>query len=190
MNNFDDYDDDPYFWRFRRTTPKKVKGGIRAQTKKFGNQWWGVRWLEAIEKFGPAKRVARGRSYARKGQVLELQFAPGLISATVQGSRDTPYEVEIILERLPPEIEENILHDLHTQPIYSATLLTGEVHPDVENLFRKYDFPLFPTKLEGRDASCSCPDDGNPCKHIAAVYYLISEELERDPFLLLHLRGI
>jgi uncharacterized Zn finger protein len=68
--------------------------------------------------------------------------------------------------------------------------LTGELHPDVENLFRKYDFPLFPTKSEGRGASCNCPDDKNPCKHIAAVYYLISEELERDPFVLLHLRGI
>jgi uncharacterized Zn finger protein len=185
-----DFDDDPFFWRFRRTKPKKVKGGIRAQTKKFGNQWWGVRWLEAIEKFGPAKRVARGRSYARKGQVLELQFEPGLISAVVQGSRDTPYEVEIYLEQLPAETETIILQALYTQPIFAATLLTGELHPDVENLFRKQDFPLFPTRSEGRGASCSCPDDRNPCKHIAAVYYLISEELERDPFLLLHLRGI
>jgi uncharacterized Zn finger protein len=60
----------------------------------------------------------------------------------------------------------------------------------VEDLFRKYDVPLFPTKAEGREAYCSCPDSSIICKHIAAIYYLISIELERDPFLLLLLRGI
>src|SRR5687767_3728804 len=109
MNDFDDFDDDPYFWRFRRTKPKKVKGGIKAQTKKFGNQWWAVKWLEAIENFGPIRRVARGRSYARKGQVLDLTFAPGRISAVVQGSRETPYQVEIFLRTLDKSTHENIL---------------------------------------------------------------------------------
>ncbi len=186
----DDIEDDPYFWRFRRTKPREVKGGIRAQTKQFGKQWWAVKWLEAIEKFGPARRVARGRSYARKGQVVDLEFEPGRISAVVQGSRNTPYDVEIFLEILPPELETKMVRELQTQPIYAATLLTGDVHPDIETLFRKQGVPLFPAKSEGRNSTCSCPDTVNPCKHIAAVYYLISQELERDPFLLLHLRGI
>ena len=190
MNWEDDYADDPYFWRFYRAKTKTAKGGIKAQTKKFGNQWWAARWLESIETFGPSKRVARGRSYARKGQVLELHFEPGRISATVQGSRDTPYKVEIFLCRMTDEIEAMLVRDLQTEPIFAATLLIGELHPDVDRLFRKFDFPLFPTKEEGLQSTCSCPDAGNPCKHIAAVYYLISLELERDPFLLFHLRGI
>jgi uncharacterized Zn finger protein len=190
LDDFPDDLDDRFFWRFGRTKPIRVKGGIRAQRKKFGNQWWGVRWLEAIEKFGPAKRVARGRSYARKGQVLELRMEPGQISAIVQGSRDQPYQVEISLERVPADVESSILQELGTQPIFAATFLAGEVPPDIEKVFRHHRVPLFPTKAEGRSAFCSCPDDKNPCKHIAAIYYLISEELERDPFLLLHLRGI
>jgi uncharacterized Zn finger protein len=37
---------------------------------------------------------------------------------------------------------------------------------------------------------CSCPDDwGDPCKHAAAVYYLLAEQLDHDPFILFHLRG-
>jgi uncharacterized Zn finger protein len=191
MNFDDDFDtDDRFFWRFHRAKTKVAKGGIKAHTKKFGNQWWAAKWLEAIETFGPSKRVARGRSYARKGQVLDLRFEPGHISAAVQGSRDTPYQVEIFLGRLNEEKEAELIRDLQTEPIFAATLLTGELHPDVERLFRKFDFPLFPTKEEGRQSTCSCPDTGNPCKHIAAVYYLISLELERDPFLLLYLRGI
>ncbi|MDQ3684702.1 MAG: hypothetical protein M3430_03765, partial [Acidobacteriota bacterium] len=30
----------------------------------------------------------------------------------------------------------------------------------------------------------------NPCKHVAAVYYLLGEEFDRDPFLLFRLRGM
>ncbi|MFB6273641.1 MAG: SWIM zinc finger family protein, partial [Salinibacter sp.] len=37
---------------------------------------------------------------------------------------------------------------------------------------------------------CSCPDWSNPCKHIAAVYLLLAEEFDRDPFLLFRLRGM
>ena len=29
----------------------------------------------------------------------------------------------------------------------------------------------------------------NPCKHIAAVYYLLGERFDEDPFLIFHLRG-
>src|SRR4030095_5581977 len=39
-------------------------------------------------------------------------------------------------------------------------------------------------------AACSCPDNANPCKHVAAVYYLLGEEFDRDPFLIFQLRGM
>ncbi|HEU4618687.1 MAG TPA: SWIM zinc finger family protein, partial [Gammaproteobacteria bacterium] len=36
---------------------------------------------------------------------------------------------------------------------------------------------------------CSCPDDANPCKHVAAVHFVLGEAFDRDPFLLFELRG-
>ncbi|MBU7037515.1 MAG: SWIM zinc finger family protein, partial [Theionarchaea archaeon] len=39
------------------------------------------------------------------------------------------------------------------------------------------------------DTYCSCPDWANPCKHIAAVYFLLAERFDEDPFLIFHLRG-
>ena len=188
MAEWDD-DDDFFFWR-RHAKPIQVRGGIRAQAKKFGTQWWAQRWLEAVEKFGPHRRVARGRSYARKGQVLDLRIEPGLISAIVQGSRKEPYQVQIPVEKIPPAKVPALVYDLRTKPLYAAALLKGELHPEIETLFRKYGLPLFPVKQEGSDAFCNCPDSANLCKHIASIYYLISEELERDPFLILHLRGL
>jgi len=49
---------------------------------------------------------------------------------------------------------------------------------------------LFPQKQRDLKTNCSCPDWSNPCKHIAAVYYLLGEEFDRDPFLIFRLRGI
>jgi len=37
--------------------------------------------------------------------------------------------------------------------------------------------------------TCSCPDYANPCKHVAAVYYLLGERFDEDPFLMFELRG-
>jgi len=48
---------------------------------------------------------------------------------------------------------------------------------------------LFPLKRGDLETDCSCPDYSNPCKHIAAVYYLLGERFDEDPFVLFQLRG-
>src|SRR6266480_3513331 len=61
---------------------------------------------------------------------------------------------------------------------------------DIEEAFRAQKLSLFPEKLRDLATECSCPDYSNPCKHIAAVYYLLGEEFDRDPFLIFKLRGM
>ena len=36
---------------------------------------------------------------------------------------------------------------------------------------------------------CSCPDWAVPCKHVAAVCYLLAEAFDEDPFAILAWRG-
>jgi len=50
--------------------------------------------------------------------------------------------------------------------------------PDVEEVFQAVKVPLFPAKRGDLQTNCSCPDWANPCKHIAAVYYLLGERFE------------
>ena len=71
----------------------------------------------------------------------------------------------------------------------SAKLLAGEVPPELEEIFDSAGAPLFPTSAGDLDQHCSCPDWGVPCKHIAAVFYLLAEAFDADPFLILLLRG-
>ena len=61
---------------------------------------------------------------------------------------------------------------------------------EIEQAFRREGLSLFPTKLSDLKTSCTCPDWSNPCKHIAAVYYLLGEEFDRDPFLIFKMRGM
>ncbi|WP_269849999.1 SWIM zinc finger family protein [Methanosarcina horonobensis] len=61
---------------------------------------------------------------------------------------------------------------------------------DIDSVFRETGLSLFPETLDDLETDCSCPDWSNPCKHIAAVYYLLGEEFDRDPFLIFKLRGV
>jgi uncharacterized Zn finger protein len=60
---------------------------------------------------------------------------------------------------------------------------------DIEAIFDGMGSSLFPRNERDISFDCSCPDWGDPCKHGAAVYYLLAEQIDADPFTLFHLRG-
>src|SRR3989304_5832230 len=180
-------------WDFyERSSPIAVKGGIKAQTKKgqFSNSWWGKRWIDALESFQDSGRLSRGRSYARQGQVLNININPGEITAHVQGSRPTPYKVKIELEELSKTSWQLVIDTLSKQAIHVAKLLAGELPAEVEQVFQEVNIQLLPSHHGHLKTDCSCPDWSNPCKHVAAVLYLLGAEFDRDPFLLFKARGM
>ena len=176
---------------FPKSKPRAVAGGIKAQSKTgaFGKSWWAKRWIDVLESFNIGARLARGRTYARKGQVTAIKIEPGKVTAKVQGSRPQPYAVTIEIDRLAEKDWDKLVGELNTQAAFAAKLLAGEMPQDIEAAFAKAGLSLFPKSLKEIKTSCSCPDWSNPCKHIAAVYYLLGEEFDRDPFLLFRLRG-
>ncbi len=191
----DDWVDDREDFRrgfFPASKPIAAKGGIKAgsQRGEFGKSWWAKRWIAVLESFDIGTRLGRGRSYARSGQVLTIGVEKGCVTATVQGSRPRPYAVTINVKNIPEAGWKKVAKELSSRAIYAAKLLGGEMPQDIESVFKAAGVPLFPEKLRDLDTDCSCPDDSNPCKHIAAVYYLLGEEFDRDPFLLFRLRGL
>ncbi len=60
---------------------------------------------------------------------------------------------------------------------------------EIESAFEAAHIPLFPRDPRDILTDCSCPDYANPCKHVAAVYYLLGEQFDRDPFLIFMMRG-
>ena len=186
MGYWDDYR------RFKPSIPREAKGGIKAQSKRgtFGESWWARRWIAVLESFNIGARLGRGRSYARRGQVLSIEIDKGKVSAKVQGSRPKPYDVKLQVKTLSISDWQKLTKVLSRQAIFSAKLLMGEMPLDIEKAFKEAGLSLFPEKLKDLKTDCSCPDWSNPCKHIAAVYYLLAEEFDRDPFLIFKLRGM
>jgi uncharacterized Zn finger protein len=180
-----------YGW-YERTTPRDVKGGIKAHSKRgtFGESWWAKRWISVLESFDIGSRLGRGRSYARRGQVVSVDVAKGKVTAKVQGSQHEPYRVTIAIAPLGDREWAKVAEALSAQAIFAAKLLAGEMPQEVETAFTAAGVSLFPQKSRDLETSCSCPDWSNPCKHVAAVYYLLGEEFDRDPFLIFTLRGM
>ena len=179
-----------YWPRYESTRPLEADGiKAKSQRGKFTETWWGDRWIAALQPLMDSGRLGRGRSYARRGQVLEIDIQPGEITARVQGSRRSPYKVVIELNPLNAKQWDVVLNALADQAIYAAQLLNGEMPDDIEGIFDAVRVPLFPAAGGDLRSQCSCPDWANPCKHIAAVYYLLGERFDGDPFLLFELRG-
>ncbi len=179
-----------YWPRYEPSEPKGVDGiKARSQRGAFVQNWWADRWIKALTSIMDPARLSRGRSYARRGQVLNIDVVPGRVSARVQGSRSTPYQVQIQLKPLTSAQWDAVIVALAEQALFSAQLLSGEMPTEVEQVFDAVGVSLFPTSSGDLVTNCSCPDWANPCKHIAAVYYLLGERFDADPFLLFKLRG-
>jgi len=174
---------------YPKPKPRKPADGIKAQSKKFGQTWWASKWLAALERLMDSGRLSRGRSYARSGQVLNLDIKPGRVDARVQGSAPRPYKVQIEITPLSEKEWQRVADAMAEQAIFAAKLLAGEMPQNIEEAFAAAKVNLFPTSSGDLDTDCSCPDWSNPCKHIAAVYYLLGEQFDGDPFLLFRLRG-
>ena len=168
-----------------------MDGGLVARSARgaIGEQWWSRRFLEVLESFALGSRLTRGKNYARRGQVLSLKVSPGVVTASVQGSRKTPYKVSIALPAFPELVWAKVEVTLAEQAIHSARLLAGEMPPDLEAVFAAAGAPLFPQRATDLTLNCSCPDWEVPCKHLAAVFYLLAESFDDDPFAILLWRG-
>jgi uncharacterized Zn finger protein len=171
--------------------PRKVEGGIKARSKRgaIGEQWWSRRFIEVLESFGMQGRLARGRNYARSGQVLNLDISAGYVTAKVQGSRPKPYRVRLQVLPLTTRQWQRVEQALAGRALFRARLLAGEMPAEIEDVFADCGTPLFPRSDRELEMTCSCPDWGMPCKHMAAVCYVLAEAFDDDPFAMLAWRG-
>jgi len=182
-----DWDDD----RFPPSRPRKAEGGIKARSKRgsIGEQWWSRRFIDVLESLGLQSRLSRGRNYARSGQVLTLDIGTGHVTATVQGSRIKPYRVKLTVDPLTTRQWRRVEEALAARAVFRARLLAGEMPAEIEEVFASCGTPLFPKSIRDLEMTCTCPDWEVPCKHLAAVCYVLAEAFDDDPFAMLAWRG-
>ncbi|ANY09579.1 SWIM zinc finger family protein [Pseudonocardia sp. HH130630-07] len=171
--------------------PIRVEGGIRIHgaTGPVARTWWSARFLTVLEQVGVGGRLSRGRTYARSGQIVSLDVDAGAVVALVQGTRPQPYRVRIGLRVWDKTEWRRVEQELAADAWYAAALLAGTVPPEIEELLGGLGLSLFPTSADDLAQDCSCPDATVPCKHLAAVFYVLAQQCDTDPFTLLTLRG-
>jgi uncharacterized Zn finger protein len=158
--------------------------------RQFAATWWGQAWVDALEQRArlDPNRLPRGRTYARQQRVGELTVAPGEVVALVQGRRAAPYRVRVRVRAFTDAEWDTVLDAIAARAAHAAALLDGELPPAVLDDVGTAGIDLLPGPGE-IGPRCSCPDWADPCKHSAAVCYLVADVLDRDPFELFHLRG-
>jgi len=151
---------------------------------RFGRTWWGQTWVEALQRIDRyTNRLPRGRHYAATGRVLEIAIEEETVRAAVQGTRRRPYEVTIRLRPFTRAEVSRLKAAVAEDPALAAELALGKLPAEMLDLLAGHGLSLLPASWDDLRARCSCPDWANPCKHLAAVYYLLATETARcHPF--------
>lgn len=156
----------------------------------YGRTWWGQQWLNSLSNIDYENRLTRGSSYAKNGAVTKIKFKENIIRAKVAGSRSTPYKVDIILPPFfDPQLSE-FIGALAKKPTIISKLLNRELDEEVLAIAEDLGLKVFPKQWTDFKMQCSCPDWAVPCKHLAAVVYKVSAEIDNNPFLVFDLHNV
>ncbi len=177
-----------YDWYYDKPQKPAIEAGtgIRGGGK-FGSTWWGNQWLEAFNNISDSNRLPRGRTYANNGSVRDITIEGNRVQASVQGSR--LYKIDITIPKFDAQEQKKIVTLLSERPDLLSRLLNRELPQEVYKICADQDVQLFPRRWNDIKASCSCPDYAMPCKHLAAIIYLIANEIDKDPFQIFDLHG-
>ena len=157
---------------------------------KYGKTWWGEQWLGALKNIDYSNRLPRGASYARNGMVQEINFSGNIIRAKVKGSRRTPYSETIKLPEFSSKDIDKLIKLILEQPVVLSKLFNRQLDESLAKMAEEAGMPLFPKQWKDLKMNCSCPDWAVPCKHLAAVIYKTSMEIDNNPFLVFSLHGV
>lgn len=197
------YDTERYY---SQPTERELKTKVRASVNRAGKKnkdydpvivtgraiaesWWGKAWCENLERYADySSRLERGRRYVRTGTVIDLKIKKGHVTAKVQGTRSTPYNVDIRISPVDEEKCQKIMSVCGNKIESLEALMKGDFPEEYKDIFLSRD-GLFPNPRE-ISFHCSCPDWAIMCKHVSAVLYGIAVRFDSDPLLFFELRGI
>ncbi len=161
---------------------------VANSTRKLAANFWGSAWMKHLARCEAGGLcLAPGRSLLRHGCVLDLQIAPGHISALV--SAEQLYEVSLHISPMDEESLEALRIACGSKIDSLVSLLEGRVDSAVLEQLCAPETGLLPEPGDWH-MSCSCPDWSEPCAHAAAAVYAAGTLIDADPSLLFCLRSI
>jgi uncharacterized Zn finger protein len=158
--------------------------------------WWGENFVSALEAYIDPGRLQRGKAYRTDNRVLDFKIDGCEVKATLRGNinayfgvtKEPRYQVVLKFDQISQKQWQVIIKNISGNALWLSKLMLNEIPGDIESAFGPDS--LLPASYKDVKTSCSCPDDSDPCKHIAGIYYRIAGILDSNPMLLFQLRGL
>ena len=148
---------------------------------------WGDRWLASASGAGRA-RLEKGRALVAEGGLTALAVKPGLVEAEVRDRGRSFVSVKLKVRPLNEKVFDGALKAFAERARTAADLLSGTLPEEADAVFAAAGGALLPASANEVSVTCPC-GEAVPCRHAAAVHVGLAERFDRDPFLVLLLRG-
>ena len=163
-----------------------------------GKTRWGQRLLQVLETHTEPGRLTRGKQYLSDHRISEWTVSGTRVEARIRGKINLYYGVQeppvydtwLLFQPVADPAWSEALALIGSRAGYISRLLFNEMPDEIEQPLQALGVSLLPQDAADIDYGCSCPDPETPCKHIAALFYLLAGRLDQDPFLLFELRGL
>lgn len=146
--------------------------------------------MDALRGFGDEGRLKRGITYANNGSVKALEINDNQLHAKVRGSGAQTYRIDISFKHFAQREKKAVIDTIKQHPLILAAILNRTLPEQLLGLLQEQNIYLLPRSWSDMKRSCSCPDWGDPCKHMAAVYYIFTSMIDKNPFTLFNVRGL
>ena len=151
--------------------------------------WWGKAWVRAVEEAAYTEAdLRRARSLARSGRVGGITVDDGSFLAAVADGEEV-WTVSGGLPVLDDGAAQALVETVAAESGRIAALLAGDLPFTLVEHAEEAGVELLPYGGE-LDATCTCEPWLDPCVHALALMLQVTWLIERDPLVMLHLRGL
>lgn len=155
-----------------------------------GKGWHATALRDAAERLLGVGRSGSGRADARAGRVQWLDVEAGIARGDVLDADGELYQARIDLPVYTPSDREVFLQVVRARPELPARLAAGEYPQEIEGALAPHEISLLPRDASELSHDCSCLDWPGPCRHVAALVYVLVEAVDEHPVHLVTLRGL
>lgn len=163
---------------------------LRSRRGAIGTSWQGIALRDAAEKILGVGRAAGGKKDARSGRVQWLDVVPGTARADVLDEMGEVRSARLDLPAFRHDDRSALLRVAAEHPELPARLAAGQYPQEIEQELSRSATSLLPRDAAELTHDCSCLDWPGPCRHVAALVYVLVEAVDEHPQHLLTLRGL
>jgi uncharacterized Zn finger protein len=161
---------------------------VRGTTAR-SSTWWGRALVRSFEELTlEAGDLVSARSLARSGRLGATVVLEAMASAVVDPSSAKPMMAQVRVARLDVQGWATFAEEAARESGFVAALEAGDLPADLVEHADEAGAELLPGPGD-IDTACECDAWAQPCLHALALLYQLAWQVDRDPYVLLLLRG-